>query len=567
MAVSKGAELADRWITDNLPSERFGVYTRSNAGEVLPDPASPLGWTLVWERGVLLGWGDGNVSGGSFDHAEMFGADGTSAPPVVGSFGGYMYINAAVVRVFGERSGAGAAAIDAAFFGNRPDTPPYVAHPDDLRPEATARVAEKTAWVLSAESWPELLDDKAKAAEIRAARPDLSTMSDADLVERASSFLGFIRHLFDQHTVSSSNTAIGPTVVASVVGAIDPTMVLRLVAGIGDVDSALPSYAMWDLSRLPADSDEYRSGFADFLYEFGSRGPNEWDIRADTWETKPALATALINRMRQLGDADSPRVKQAALVAGREAATAEALAALAAANAGDEAIGMFHAGQRSALLFLAARERTKSTIIRVIHEVRMATRELARRMASRGHLDHAGQLYMLTADEFATYLDDPDAQLSRLRDRETAYRKLFELEPPYFVTTQAGVPPLSDWAKRGDGHVEPAKPGDVLAGAPGCPGVATGIARVVLDPDDDIDIGPGDVLIAPLTDPAWTPLFVPAAAVVVDVGAMNSHAIIVSRELGIPCVVSATGATRRIPSGATVTVDGTTGSVTVVAVP
>lgn len=71
------------------------------------------------------------------------------------------------------------------------------------------------------------------------------------------------------------------------------------------------------------------------------------------------------------------------------------------------------------------------------------------------------------------------------------------------------------------------------------------------------------MLVAPITDPAWTPLFLPSAAVVVDVGALMSHAVIVSRELGIPCVVSVDGATRRIPDGALVEVDGTAGTVTV----
>ena len=66
-----------------------------------------------------------------------------------------------------------------------------------------------------------------------------------------------------------------------------------------------------------------------------------------------------------------------------------------------------------------------------------------------------------------------------------------------------------------------------------------------------------------IRDSSWTPLFVPAAGVVVDVGAALSHAIIVSRELGIPCVVSATDATKRIPDGAMIRVDGDTGVVTV----
>ena len=101
----------------------------------------------------------------------------------------------------------------------------------------------------------------------------------------------------------------------------------------------------------------------------------------------------------------------------------------------------------------------------------------------------------------------------------------------------------------------------MLTGAPGCAGVARGPARIITDPGDPLALEPGDVLIAPQTDPSWTPLFIPAAAVVVDVGAMNSHAIIVSRELGIPCAVSVTDATRRIPDGAMVEVDGAAGTV------
>ena len=95
-------------------------------------------------------------------------------------------------------------------------------------------------------------------------------------------------------------------------------------------------------------------------------------------------------------------------------------------------------------------------------------------------------------------------------------------------------------------------------------GTYRGTARIVLDPGDPTALDPGDVLVAQHIDPAWTPLFVTAGAVVVDVGATLSHAIIVSRELGLPCVVSATDATRMIPDGALVEVDANTGLVTVI---
>ena len=97
----------------------------------------------------------------------------------------------------------------------------------------------------------------------------------------------------------------------------------------------------------------------------------------------------------------------------------------------------------------------------------------------------------------------------------------------------------------------------------GSAGVVTGRARVILDPTRPESLEPGDILVAPITDPSWTPLFVPAAGVVVDVGATMSHAVIVSRELGIPCVVSASNATTRIQDGAEIRVNGDTGTVTI----
>ena len=77
--------------------------------------------------------------------------------------------------------------------------------------------------------------------------------------------------------------------------------------------------------------------------------------------------------------------------------------------------------------------------------------------------------------------------------------------------------------------------------------MATGIARVINDPTEAMDLEPGEILVAPITDPGWTPLFTSAEAVVVNVGSTMSHAAIVSRELGIPCVLGVPNATRSDP--------------------
>ena len=106
---------------------------------------------------------------------------------------------------------------------------------------------------------------------------------------------------------------------------------------------------------------------------------------------------------------------------------------------------------------------------------------------------------------------------------------------------------------------------ETAGGQPVCPflGNATVPARVLRTLEDFADFQPGEILVAPQTDPSWTPLFLVASGVVVDVGAMGSHAMIISRELGIPCAAGVTDATRRIPTGTTVKVDGSTGTVRV----
>jgi phosphohistidine swiveling domain-containing protein len=544
--------VADRWITDLEPSQKFPVYTRANAGEVLPDPASPLAWTLVWEPGVVEGWADANVSAGTVVRTEF-----TSVPPeVVGLFGGYLYINGSLARLFGVRGpGLTAEMIDFVYFGEHPDVPKYVHEDWHDDPAATEKLGAWMGEVLTAADLPGHRDDQARANQTRADRGDLGALTDAELVERARSLIPFVRHLFWRHLDTTAGTSVGPGALGAIAEAMgDPTIVLTLITGIGDVDSALPSLAMWELSRLPADSAEFRQGFEAFLAEYGSRGPNEWDIRSEVWETKPALALALIEAMRPAADSESPAARNAKNVAKREALEAQIRAALADQP---EALGTFELALRSAHLYMAGRERAKTNIIKVIHEMRMAMRELAVR-----HDYTMSEVCMLLADELDAFVAAPDEFRARLTAREEQYLELFQLDPPFIVN--ASVKPLSQWTRRGGPEATKAVVGDVLSGVPGSPGVATGRARVILDPADPLALEPGDVLIAPITDPAWTPLFVPAAAVVVNVGAQVSHAVIVSRELGIPCVVSVLDATQRIPDGALVTVDGTTGTVTLV---
>ena len=104
----------------------------------------------------------------------------------------------------------------------------------------------------------------------------------------------------------------------------------------------------------------------------------------------------------------------------------------------------------------------------------------------------------------------------------------------------------------------------LVSGVPASAGRASGPVRVVRGPDEFADLQPGEILVAPLTAPAWTPLFRLAAGVVTDVGSAAAHASIIAREYGIPAVVGCGDATSRLKTGMSVTVDGTTGNVELV---
>ena len=573
------------WPIFDEASKTFPIYSRANIGEIFPDPISPLNASAGFQANLEPGWRDAFVACGVWD-AGLY--DRAAEYNIVPAFGSYLYINMSLMRLFGVRvPGMSAAAVNLQYFGDMPGIPSYESEQRDFD-EDPGRTEQAGAWlvrdVLGATDLAAYDADQLTVAGIRAQRPDLTTLPAAELRARISSPGPLLQRLFQLHIEASLKAGVGLGAIAQAAAAAGrPELGLALVSGVGDIDSTGPADGMWALSRqartgpvaalfgaslaglyerLTTSQDPgviaFATEFSRFIADWDFRGPSEWELRARTWGTHPELALAVIERLRLVPDDQSPTGKNAE----RAEQRAQAAAAIRKLLVGqDEALAQFEAALRAAALWVRGRERSRTTAAMLLHELRLPALELGRRAAAAGQLDDARQVFMLFESELDSWLAAPAKYQATIREREQVYRDLVNYEPPFVTVGQPG--PVSGWGRRRDRTVAVAGPGEVITGVPGCGGLARGVARVLASPDDPSALQPGDILVAPVTDPSWTPLFMSAAAVVVDVGAPFSHAAIISRELGIPCVVSATDATRRIPDGALIEVQGGTGQVTV----
>ncbi|RZL82191.1 MAG: phosphoenolpyruvate-utilizing protein [Rhodococcus sp. (in: high G+C Gram-positive bacteria)] len=571
------------WVVDNELSTRWPVYTRGNVGEVSSTVATPLFWSMIGGPPSEREWQQALAEFGAFD-TEEFRED---VIDIQGLVHGYVYLNLSNMRTFGARMpGATPDLMDRTYLGDR-EAPTYVPDPDDRKPEYTDRILATVQRVMSETGRPDIEEHRKVAELLRSARPDYASMSEADLV-------AYQRMVMREHYPIFTRTHLRMVYEGSVVtGALDdalspfddPGLAVRLTAGLGNIASAAPNHAMWKLGRLVRQSarltalfeqgiaslderlraetgpeiDDFIAAFDGFLYDFGSRSTQEWEANARTWEAFPSIPLGMIDRMRLQDETKNPLQQSKRLGEERELCVAQIRDKLADQP---EQLAKLEAALQSVSVYSPAREQSKTNTIRVLHEARLPMAELGRRYADRGIFDRPDDIVMVREDELDALVADPRSFHNTIVERWEWFDQLSELEPPFIV--EAGkVPPVTEWPKKTDPGAEAVVSGDVLTGLPACTGVATGIARVITDPEDAPDLEPGEILVAPLTDPGWTPIFTSAAAVVVNVGSSMSHAAIVSRELGIPCVLGVRQATKRIKDGTVLTVDGGAGTVTV----
>jgi rifampicin phosphotransferase len=564
------------------PSKRFPVYTRGNAGEVYPEVVFPLTFTMSWASSTE-GFRAAIAGTGALTHAEI-----SEPTALVAVLGGYTYLNLSANRVVALRVPGGKAEdADMQYFGA--STAVHRRQKGDRSLRQTVDLVRFSLRSLKQPSMDQQLADEAEMAQWKAANPDPATLSDAELIQFVEGAAPLAMRLFEHHLSVSGKAGIPLTLLTRFCDKTlkDPTLLTQLVSGIGGIDSAAPALALWDLGRRAVGSaavtGHFDSGldglegrlradhstevvafvrqFDEFLQQFGSRGPNEWETGCPTWGTDHQIPLALIDRLRRTSADNDPRIAAKRLNDERQQTYDRVTAKLSRRRR--KQLDQYLSAMS---IYSQGREKAKTVVVDMIHELRLATRELGRRCAARaGDGARFDDIWFVTADELDSYVATPAAFGSVVAERRAMREKLSSRIPPFIVDGE--LPPFDTWELRDAPSSRTVSVGTRLSGMAGCPGLARGRARVVLDPTDPRGLEPGDVLVAPLTDPSWTPLFLAAEAVVVDVGATLSHAVIVSRELGIPSVVSVTDATRVIPDGALIEVDGAAGTVTVIELP
>ncbi|WP_378731549.1 PEP/pyruvate-binding domain-containing protein [Nocardia brasiliensis] len=193
--------------------------------------------------------------------------------------------------------------------------------------------------------------------------------------------------------------------------------------------------------------------------------------------------------------------------------------------------------------------------------------ELGRRLIATEAITTIDEVFLLRLDEFeeaVRALDsgrEPADSRAVVAEREATWRAQQKVAPPPVLPVSGGAKLLGlDFGKLMPSHAQ--QDSAVVKGVPGSPGRITAPARIIHGPSEFDRMRPGDVLVAKITTPAWTPLFALAAAVVTDVGGSLSHSSIVAREYHIPAVLGTGVATERLRDGVPVTVDGDAGTVT-----
>jgi len=553
-------------------AERLPVHwSTANIKDAVPGVYSALGWSLVQET----------VGGVLYGNVASAGIEPDTGVEAVRRFDGRAFFDITGIqwRLY-DTLGVTPKQVCDACGGHQPEI--EVPNPDPFAgPEGKRRKKAQLRLLRALWSLPARLDDACARHLAEAKRftgIDVSQCSVAELralmgdVIRMSEGLEILAGL--------ANGAAGVwheplrQQLTAVAGARAESLLLRLLTGSGGVTSADHGYRIhelasiargepealeWLRSRRPAAEwtslpreSNFRLAFARFLDEFGHRGVYEGDAANPRWGEDP---TFIVDELREVVEAGAPDPREIATRVRREA---------------ERELRSLTFVRRPLIGFLATklqratarREQAKSMLVASVVPLRRIVLELARRLVREGRLESEGQVFDLSLWDVFAILDgewDGSGARELAGDRAAQRAAWLAMPAPADVIT---IEPDGRSVPRHDLDAPRQGSAGTWIGVGVSGGAAEAAARVVLHPGEGARLGRGEILVAPSTDPGWTPLFLRASALVTETGGFLSHGATVAREYGIPAVVNIAGIVKEIADGERLRVDGDAGTVT-----
>ncbi|MDQ7826045.1 MAG: PEP/pyruvate-binding domain-containing protein [Candidatus Eremiobacteraeota bacterium] len=557
------------------------VWSNVNSGEVLPDAVTPLTWSIVK---VFVASIFSPVN-------ELFGID-VEKEPVFDLIEGHAYANASIFAwIIHCIPGPGRPSLTEVFGGEQEELLEelFASFPDESlrgrRPftlSALARLPVSVARFLfharldRSRNFFKLSGDEIDAL----LRLDLSSRSVAELLDQVDMLME--RILGIRNVVPKIATGMG--YFAAFLGFCrkylgDPHGMIanRLVAGTGNMDSAEGGMAIYRLAEEAFKSGEvgaalrqeesfseirgilegsgvgkaFLAKWDEMMLRHGHHTRGEVELYNPRWSEEPDYVLHLLRGY--LETMTAPSSPGGEKNDGREALLAQCRGKLR----NPLLCGLFLFLLQNARKGVCVRENAKSEAVRLLAVLRKTVLELGERARELAYLQKRDDIFFLEKGELRPLFESSGSL--------TAGELVASRRAEYERNRQVVLPPVlagerSQWSRAVRRERGPQRE---LRGISVSAGTATGPARVILLHDLEERVMPGEILVAPFTDPGWTPYFVTAAALVTDLGGVLSHGSIVAREYGIPAVVNVGSATKVIRTGQVITVDGNRGIVTI----
>lgn len=522
----------DTWDNLHGPSPADVHWSTDNVGEAVPGVVSPLGasiWSEVGERTTRESF----VAIGAFPRREAAAPDRLE-DRVVRVFCGRLAMKVELLTSLGDRlPGTSGQEIATSLFGTVPDDIAYC--PTRRRYPVLAVKLPATFVALGRQlrTEPPLVHRWWQDSVKQVAGDDLAGARR----RMREAVVQFERALKLQSTAVIGSSQLVHEALSQLIeraGVGD----LGALSGSGGAEMAVIG-DIWKASRGQLTLEQV-------VHNHGFHGPLEGEISSVVWREDPAPLKRIVAEYAQLGEDADPRHREAQLRAALPELQREVVAALPRSRRPAARLVLHLAATRIPLRGVA-----KRSFLQGLDVTRACARRIGAELVQAGRLEAVDDAFYLALDELLGGIPaDADELVSRRRERRRAYQ---------------GVSIPGAW--KGlvvPTAIEPDGPDDerpsIVSGVGVSGGVVEGVVRVVTDPAFT-EVEPGEVLVAPTTDPSWASIMYISSALVVDIGGPLSHAAVVARELGLPCVVNTRTGTRQLRTGDRVRVDGDGGTV------